>query len=75
MFWHPNYNHEAKLFEGFMMLEQLCSYLYGVFSTAILPSPYTNLTLVVSSYEKKPLFSSRNLDFGATVAPSFLFGK
>ena len=23
----------------------------------------------------QPLFSSRNLDFGATVAPSFLFGK
>ena len=22
-----------------------------------------------------PLFSSRNLDFGSTVAPSFLFGK
>ena len=25
--------------------------------------------------ENKPLFSSRNLDFGSTVAPSFLFGK
>jgi len=25
--------------------------------------------------ESKPLFSSRNLDFGSTVAPSFLFGK
>ena len=53
----------------------LASSIVGSTTTVLVLNLTTSRRYCRSSWTIKPLFSSRNLDFGATVAPSFLFGN